>query len=121
MDFLPARRSGDGFYLGGQKLLLGGQDVPADANLLMLRPERVALLAEGEVAGADDNVFAGHIHDIIYQGDSVLVQVGLEGGQLIAARVGSARAAIRALPRVGDAVRLALAAHDVCLLHDDAG
>ena len=116
--FLPVRRSGGAYLLSGQALRIGDQEVPEDANLLMLRPERLALLTEGETT-REDNVLAGTVSEIIYQGDSVLVQAGLEDGQLIAVRIGSARAAMRALPGVGDAVRLALAPHDVCLLHDN--
>lgn len=116
--FLPVRRVDGAYRLGEAALLLGGRDVMEGANLLLLRPERLALLGAGEAAAPDHNVIAGQVADIIYQGDSVLVQVRLEGGQHISARVGSARAAIRALPAKGEAARLTLAAHDVCLLRD---
>ena len=117
--FLPVRRTGNTYHLGDQALRLGDQPVPEDADLLMLRPERLGLLTPNEAA-TGDNVIVGQVSELIYQGDSVRVQVALEGGQIIAARIGSASAAMRALPRVGDGVRLALAPHDVCLLRDDA-
>ncbi|MBS0561341.1 MAG: ABC transporter ATP-binding protein [Proteobacteria bacterium] len=116
--FLPVRRSGEAYYLGETPLRLDGQAVPEGADLLMVRPERLRLLAEGEAA--DGTVIAGAVREIVYQGDSVLVQVALAGGQAVAARIGSAHGAMRALPAVGDAVRLALAPQDACLLRDDA-
>src|SRR5271165_5576666 len=45
--FLPVRQAGGADYLGETRLLLGGTDVPPDAGVLMLRPERLALLAGG--------------------------------------------------------------------------
>ena len=116
--FLPVRRKGTTYYLGDVPLRMDGQPMRDGADLLMVRPERLRLLAEGEAT--DGNVISGNVSEIVYQGDSVLVQVGLPSGQTVASRVGSAKATMRTMPAVGVAVRLALAPQDVCLLRDDA-
>lgn len=118
-DFLAVDRRGDGIYLGDQRLRIADAAQPADASLLMLRPERLSLLTADATPAPDDNEFSGHLREIIYQGDSVLLQVELALGRRVSVRVGSARLGAAALPDIGDSVRLSLAARDVCLLRDD--
>ncbi|WP_127902915.1 ABC transporter ATP-binding protein [Solirhodobacter olei] len=120
--FLPVTGSGGTFRLGAQALKLEGYTPPPGANLLMLRPERLALLPEG-APGPDPryNVITGRVTDIVYQGESVLVQIRLDDGGTVAARVSSARAALGAVPVPGASARLAFAPEDMNLLCGEAG
>lgn len=117
--FLPVRRVNNAYYLGSQCLVLDDRAVPQDADLLMLRPERLTLLTGEPPEGC--NIIAGCVREIVYQGDSVLLQVELEAGQSVTARSSATRAALDALPRAGETVRFALAPGDTCLLRDHAG
>ena len=117
--FLPVRRTNGAYYLGTQRLILDEREVPQDADLLMLRPERLTMLSSDPREPC--NIISGCVREIVYQGDSVLLQVELEAGQCVTARSNATRAALEALPRTGDTVRFALAPGDTCLLRDHAG
>ncbi len=115
--FLPVQPSAAGYSYAGQALHLP-PDMPAGRHhLLMLRPERLRLLA-GETPERC-NVLAGTVQHLIYQGDSVLVQVALADGTPVAVRAAATSLALAALPAPGAAVRLALAPEDTALLADD--
>ena len=95
--------------------------VPAGASLLMLRPERLRIL-NGAAAGpgADSvNVLAGTVQEMVYQGDSYLLQVRLDVGGLVGVRGVSTGEAMAALPKVGAPIRLGLSAEDTILLADE--
>ncbi len=112
--FLPVRWSEGAYYLGPRRLLLGDRAPPQGAGLLMLRPERLQIL---HGAAPDSlNVIEGRVQDMVYQGESVLLQVALDEDNRIAARTSSARVCVDALPRVGETVRLGLAPEDTFLV-----
>ncbi len=110
----------DGFWsLAGRRLHLAA---PADLSgpcLLMLRPERLRILAASDAA--EVNVLEGIVEDVVYQGESVLVQVALAEGSRVGVRAGSASGAMAAIPPRGAPVRLALDRADTVLLADDGG
>lgn len=85
---LPVRAEGGEIRLGGMPL--ASADSPPDGeHLLLLRPEWLDI-ANG--AAAEDNIFSGAIVSSSYQGESVLLQVSLDGGAQIAARIPARRA-----------------------------
>jgi len=85
---------------------------------LLLRPERVYL---AEAAAADGhNVLAARIVDVIYQGDSFLVQGTLADGTRISARGIATAAALARMPARGETAGFAFAARDAVLLADSA-
>ena len=91
-------RTADGaaFRVDGAEGVAPGQRVT-----LALRPERVRLLAEGEAA--PDNVLAGTVESLNFQGDSILYRVACGAGRfLLALQPNDRTAAIRP---VGSAVR----------------
>jgi putative spermidine/putrescine transport system ATP-binding protein len=114
--FLPIQESGGAFFYAGQKLKLPA-GAPQAGRLLMLRPERLQIL-DGPVP-ADMNVLQGTVRDIVYQGESFLLQAELADGHRVSLRGASTRGAMAAVPRSGAAIRLGLGAEDTILLADD--
>ena len=115
--FLPVRESQGAYFLGEQKLKLADIAPPAGCRLLMLRPERLQILTG--LAPDELNVLQGRVLELVYQGESVLLQIELAEGTQTAVRGSSARGATAAIPGVGEAVRLGLAPDDTFLLPDE--
>lgn len=85
---------------------------------MVLRPERLHLLAAGEGEGM--NCFEGRVTGVIYQGDTLLVQAVLGDGSPIALRLATRGGAATA-PVVGVPVRIGVAVEDTVLLADESG
>ncbi|MBL8705713.1 MAG: ABC transporter ATP-binding protein [Rhodospirillales bacterium] len=115
--FLPVEAQGGGYACAGQALKLPPGGVPAGASLLMLRPERLRILL-GPVSGAI-NVLSGTVQEMVYQGDSYLLQVRLAAGGLVGVRGVSTGEAMAMLPKVGAPIQLGLSAEDTILLADE--
>jgi putative spermidine/putrescine transport system ATP-binding protein len=115
--FLRVSVSAGVAWLGARPLTLG--EIPARDGryLLMLRPERVHLLASDRAA--DVNVLHGKVTAVVYQGDSTLLQIRLDDGAAIGVRTASAREAGDATLRAGDDALLGLAPEDTVLLPED--
>jgi putative spermidine/putrescine transport system ATP-binding protein len=116
--FLPVEPAAGGYSYAGRPLLLPADTPPGRHRLLMLRPERLLLL-DGE-APQPCNVLAGAVRHLVYQGDSVLVQVVLADGTPVAVRAAATNRALAALPAPGAAVRLGLMPEDTALLAEDS-
>jgi putative spermidine/putrescine transport system ATP-binding protein len=114
--FLPVTLRGDGALLDGQPLKLAARPAAIASPLLVLRPEKLHVVAAGdETAGL--NLFRGRLTELVYQGESTLLYVDLDSGQRVAARQG-ASAAAPALPEIGGAITLGLAPADTILVPD---
>ncbi len=94
-------------------------DLQDGPRLLMLRPERLRILAPGEATTL--NVLEGHVAGLVYQGDSFLLQVTLRSGQPLTVRSVASHDSLAAAPKPGEAIRLALALQDTVLLADQRG
>jgi putative spermidine/putrescine transport system ATP-binding protein len=116
--FLPVEPAADGYSYAGRPLHLPVDTPPGRHRLLMLRPERLLLL-DGEPS-QHCNVLAGTVRHLVYQGDSMLVQVALADGTAVAVRAASTSRALAALPAPGAAVRLGLMPEDTALLAEDS-
>ena len=114
--FLPATLRDGVAALGDQPLKLVARPAPMDAPLLVLRPEKLRILAPGE-DGAALNLLRGRVAELVYQGESTLLHVDLDGGTRIAVRQ-AASAAAPPLPAPGGAVTLGLAPADTILVPD---
>jgi putative spermidine/putrescine transport system ATP-binding protein len=117
-SLLAAQRDGDGWRCAGQPLRHGGTAPAGERALLMLRPERVRLLGEGD-AGEGLNVLSARASAVIYQGDSVLLQARLPDGSAVCARGVAHAGAFATLPEPGQALRLAFGVDDTVLLADE--
>ncbi len=89
----------------------------AASQLLVLRPEKLKFVAEGE-PGDGLNLFRGYVKETVYQGESSLVSGVLSGGQEIAVRHPTSGAASPA-PAVGADVTLGLAPADAVIVSAD--
>jgi putative spermidine/putrescine transport system ATP-binding protein len=117
-NLLAAQRDGDVWRCAGQLLRHGGAMPAGDRALLMLRPERVRLLADSDAAEGL-NVLQARIGAVIYQGESVLLQARLADGSAICARGVAHTGSLSQLPEAGQAVRLGFGANDTVLLPDE--
>lgn len=112
--FLPVARRGDKVQLGEMPLKTDNSVPDAAELLLMVRPERIRLLTD---APDDDmNVLSGTATEVVYQGDSFVLYARLPGGEQIALRGAVRSGTVQALPAVGDAVTLGLAASDTVVI-----
>jgi putative spermidine/putrescine transport system ATP-binding protein len=114
--FLPVVTSGSEAVCHGRPLALP-PDTPIRANsFLMLRPEKLRRLENGDTE-AGMNIFNGTLKHIVYQGDSVLTQVTLPDGQVICMR-GASQPDPSEI-QVGGPVTLGLRREDTILVCDD--
>jgi putative spermidine/putrescine transport system ATP-binding protein len=117
-SLLPAQRDGEGWRCAGQVLRHAGSAPAGERALLMLRPERLRVLGDGDPAEGL-NVLQARVAAVIYQGDSVLLQARLADGSAVCARGVAHAGAWSGLPAAGDAVRLGFGVDDTVLLADE--
>ena len=110
-SFLPVSIVQGRALLLGRALKLAGAVPPDGPRLLMLRPERLRILAGAQEADADLNVIEARFEAGVYQGESSLLQLVLADGQRL-----SLRGTLARLPEPGQMLQLGLAAGDTVLL-----
>lgn len=125
-SFLPVQAQAGGWAWQGQALATAPAETPASAELrgqawLMLRPERVRVGPADDtqqlVAGAGSaNRLPARVVDLIYQGDTFLVQAVLEDGCRISARGIASAGALDQVPQRGEPVSLHFDAGDAVLV-----
>jgi len=81
---------------------------------LVIRPELLEVTSGAVPETAND--LSGHVHDIIYQGDSVLVIVQHDSAGQINVRVPANRAGQTGLPSKGERIGLALHPEDTIIV-----
>jgi putative spermidine/putrescine transport system ATP-binding protein len=116
---LPVQRRNDAWICAGQELKLPDGPVLDGRYALLLRPERLCLL--NGATRAAFNVLPGTVSNVIYQGDSVLLQARLAEGQDISLRAPSVSAEMARLPRPGEAIEIGIAPEDTVLIADEDG
>lgn len=105
--------------LNGTPIRVNGHS-PSDGNyFLMIRPEKVRLLAETDTQ--DFNCFKGHLTDFVYEGESVALQVDLGGSLNVRMRtlMQESLTAAGRLPEIGDEVTVGLHQRDSVLVPGD--
>jgi putative spermidine/putrescine transport system ATP-binding protein len=115
-NFLPVRHAGGEYRCAGAALRLSGAPSGPGPWLLMLRPERLRIL--DRATHPDLNVFEARVANVVYQGDSLLVQAALADGSRISARGIASNGAMGSAPRNGDVVMLGLSPQDTVLVPD---
>ena len=117
-SFLPVEVNGSSIDLDGATMRLGEPPISSDKRqLLVVRPEKLELLADG--GGQDLNTLVGTVKELVYQGESFLFYVALPGGIEIAVRSPSRRVALAAVPGPGEPIRLGLHPEDTIVVPDD--
>ena len=114
--FLPVEQSGSDIVYAGQALRLGTAPTSPGPCLLMIRPDRLQIVTD-DAPGL--NLLRGQVRDIIYQGESVLLEVALPDGTVLPVRSISARGAMAAVPGTGAPITLGLAPEDTFLLPNE--
>ncbi len=95
------------------------KETPQDnASYIVLRPEKIRLVGKEEDAGW--NCFAGTLDDIVYQGESVLLSVRLEGGETLFLRQPTDQQSLAALPQRNQPVEVGLHANDTLIVPEEA-
>lgn len=89
-------------------------ELGAAPGALLWRPEKLELLADGH--SAELNVLPGRVRDLIYQGDSVLIQARLATGDDVLVRRATNEATRRTMPKPGDDVWLGLHPADTIVI-----
>ncbi len=106
-SFLPLRRTAGGMAYGDQTIRLAEAHATTGDPMLMLRPERLRVVPAGTEAG-DANLFPGRIQSAMFQGESLLFEVRLDGGHTVFSRMANRSENTRNLPQAGQPVLLRL-------------
>jgi putative spermidine/putrescine transport system ATP-binding protein len=109
---------------GRGRRTLRGQPIRSHADragegraCLVIRPEKLRLASDpGSAATAEWNRFSGMVTDAVYQGDSILLGLTLDGGQQIFLRHGASGESGAALPSPGSHVDVGLSAADALVV-----
>ena len=101
--------------MNGRALRLSG-DLPDAGCRLMLRPERLTILPEGD--HPEYNVFPGTVQEVVYQGESFVAYVMLHDGTQVSMRGISQRDSLASLPSRGREVFLGLHREETVLIPD---
>jgi putative spermidine/putrescine transport system ATP-binding protein len=124
-SFLEVTASGGAWCWNGRPLQLGtelsGSLGPQPTNgaraFLMLRPERLRIAQSGQGSPAPGtNALPARVGDVIYQGDTFLVQAILDDGTRVSARAIAGAAALSRAPARNEAVELHFDAGEAVLL-----
>ena len=105
--------------LNGRALRLSGDlsgDLPGTGCSLMLRPERLVVLPDGD--HPEYNVFPGTVLEVVYQGESFLAYVTLRDGTNVSMRGISQRQSLASVPSRGREVLLGLHREETVLIPD---
>jgi putative spermidine/putrescine transport system ATP-binding protein len=118
-SFLPVESRDGVFQCAGQTLRLPPGPRPTGRCLLMLRPERLRILDDHP--SGQLNILRGVVQDVVYQGETFLVQIRLADGNGVGVRGVANSGALAAVPARGANVRLGLEPDDTVLVADDGG
>ncbi len=115
--FLPVTVQDGVAHFGGRALKVAKLPEGDEDLLLMLRPERLQLVAkDADATDEEINSFQAEVREMVYQGDSFLMYTALEDGTEISVRGMTRRDMVSNLPGIGDAVGLALHRDDTVLV-----
>ncbi len=119
--FLPLRPVPGGLAYGDQAIRLADGAAPAAGDmLLMLRPERLRLVPDAAAGDEGDaNLFRGQVQTVVFQGESLLFEVHLDGGHKVSVRMANRSENLRQLPKAGDRVTLRLERADARIVREE--
>ncbi|BBK32433.1 putative spermidine/putrescine transport system ATP-binding protein [Stella humosa] len=115
-SFLPVTVTAGAAAHAGRALRTEAAPPAGTSHVLMVRPERLRILPPGGEEGA--NRFDGTVEEVVYQGDSILLQAVLADGIRLSVRAAATAGAIAATPRPGEPVALGLSPADTVILAD---
>lgn len=106
--------------------ILGGKPIKVDRELdfnsgdaaLLMRPEKVTFLGS-DYDSQKWNVIDGEIREIVYQGETVLINVQMSTGDTVDIRKSTGHGVLSSLPISGEKVRMGLHCEDVIIVRND--
>ncbi|MGF1610587.1 MAG: ABC transporter ATP-binding protein [Kiloniellales bacterium] len=121
-SFLPVEVTGGEARLNGRALKTAEPPGPQRRQFLVVRPEKLDLVADEDGAGL--NLLEGRVKEHVYQGESFLLYVTLSvpGGDdvEIAMRQPTRREVLARVPEAGKPIRLAIHPEDTILVPEAA-
>ncbi len=111
---LPVDVTGNTVLLAGKGLKFDLPIAPGRGHRLVIRPELLEVTPGAVPETAND--LSGHVQDIIYQGESILVIVQHDSAGQINVRVPANRVGQTGLPSKGELIGLALYPEDVIIV-----
>ena len=112
--FLPVTVNGDSASVEGMTLKLAEPVNGKTRYELLLRPERLSVL--NGPAPDDMNVFNGHVKEVVFQGESFLMNTALVSGTQLTVRGSTSRELMASIPPVGAQIALGLHRDDTVLI-----
>jgi len=116
--FLPVMVDGRAASIGGRPLLLHKPPPPGRGHRLLLRPEKMRLISAPAPEGI--NLLYGRIRDVVFQGESVVSYVEVEGASEVAVRHLSREVVQGGIVHPGSEVTLGLDPADTLILAEHA-
>jgi len=117
--FLTVERRGDAVCVDGRPLRVGTPPPATGSLLLMIRPERLAIVDGAALEGL--NLFEGRVSDLVYQGETALASVTLRDGTEVAVRAGTRSGTAFDRIALQSTVTLSLHPDDTVLIPDEGG
>lgn len=117
--FLPASIVNNQATVNGRTIRLAETPTNNDSNqLLLLRPEKLEILS-GDSQADDFNCFKGTVKDLVYQGESFLLNIDLDDGPEVSLRSSTRREILDAVPDRGGEVTIGLHPEDTIVVSED--
>jgi len=116
-NFIPVESRDGGVWREGSRLRMDAPAPSAGRHLMVVRPEKLRLVAGPGEAGTL-NTLPATVGDVIYQGDSFICYATLRDGRQVTLRDYCRSDVLAKLPAPGEPVTLGIDAQDVVLVAD---
>ncbi|TIU63019.1 MAG: ABC transporter ATP-binding protein, partial [Mesorhizobium sp.] len=117
-NFIPVESRNGSVWYEDRKIRMTSAAPAAGCHLMVVRPEKLRLVADAPPAGSV-NVIPATVGDVIYQGDSFACYATLRDGRQVTLRDYCRSDVLAKLPRPGEPVNLGIDADDVVLVAAD--
>ena len=115
--FLKVDHQGNDIYFNGQKLLVETPPKGQKDLLLMIRPERLMVMVDGQNS-ENMNIFNVTVSEIVYQGETKIIYVILDDGTSISMRLSTRSGQPQNEIDEGDKIKLVLHKSDTTIVED---
>ncbi|RWA75040.1 ABC transporter ATP-binding protein [Mesorhizobium sp.] len=116
-NFIPVECRNGSVWHEDRKLRMSDPIPAVGRHLMVVRPEKLRLVADGEQAGVL-NMLPATVGDVIYQGDSFICYATLRDGRQVMLRDYCRSDVLARLPAPGEPITLGIDAQDVVLVAD---
>ncbi|MDG4900314.1 ABC transporter ATP-binding protein [Mesorhizobium sp. M1A.F.Ca.IN.020.06.1.1] len=116
-NFIPVECRNGSVWYEDRKLRMNDPAPSAGRHLMVVRPEKLRLLADADQA-RPVNALPATVGDVIYQGDSFICYATLRDGRQVTLRDYCRSDVLAKLPAPGEPIALGIDAQDVVLVSD---